>query len=162
MKNKDKNIALQQVFASQDLKADLTCPECGKSRQNDISKFQNLPGKITLKCSCSCGHTFHIQLERRSHTRRPVLLQGTLTHGRQVYPVNITDISRNGLLAKIPELPEIKPGTCVKLCFKLDDASGSDVKKDVMVRNIRKGSIGVEFTAQDHFDKLGPYLLFHF
>jgi len=153
---------VQKVFVTQDNKAKVICPECGKVRQMDVSKFSNYEKEVRLKCTCVCKHSFGILLERRKHIRRAVNLAGTLTVDSTELPVTITDISRRGLKVMLDEPVDLSVNDKVILNFVLDDAGNSHVRKEVIVRKVMDTQIGVEFLSQDHYDKLGPYLLFHF
>jgi hypothetical protein len=42
----------------------------------------------------------------------------------------------------------------------LDDPQASLVRKEVVVRSVSGHLLGVEFVSTDHYDKLGPYLLY--
>jgi hypothetical protein len=79
-------------------------------------------------------------------------------------PLVVVDISRGGLqfkrrtgLAKYP----FQEGDHLTVQFDLDDQDRSSVYREVGVRAIRKdGSVGAEFVSKEHYDRLGPYLLY--
>ncbi|MBU1196372.1 MAG: PilZ domain-containing protein [Proteobacteria bacterium] len=153
---------VQKVFLIGDSKAKFSCPACGKERKMDVSKFSAAQKQVKIKCVCSCKHEFSVVLERRKHVRRKVDLEGLLTFQNDTWPVRIMDISRLGLLISIPEELELATGQKIVVTFKLDDATQSRVEKELIVRSVVGKEIGVQFLSQDHYDKLGPYLLFHF
>jgi len=152
----------QKVFATRSGKANFTCPECGKVKQMDVSRFRNVDKEIKLKCTCICTHTFSVILERRKYIRKAVNLDGSCHHDNEWYPVKVIDISRLGLKIKIEAGLNVSPGEKLVIDFVLDDADGSRVSKEVIIRTVPKTALGVEFLSQDHYDKLGTYLLFHF
>jgi len=76
--------------------------------------------------------------------------------------MTITDLSRSGLRIKLNFPQKLEPGDKLDLEFTLDDKLRSVVKKEVIVRSVKDLSIGLEFVYSEHFDKLGPYLLFNF
>ncbi len=154
---------IQKVFLTEGMKARFSCPKCYKERQMDVSQFSSAQKEVKIKCVCSsCDCEFSVILERRKHIRRQVNFDGTLSHLQDSWPVKIIDISRLGLLIVTQDFLELDPGQKVVLKFRLDDAMQSRVTKDLVVRGSVGKEIRVEFMSQDHYDKLGPYLLFHF
>jgi len=151
-----------KVFAASSGKANFKCPECGGTRLLDVSKFCRLDKKIRLKYKCKCGCTSSLELERRKHVRKPVDLKGELVADGHTYRARVVDISRLGLKIRTEKKLDLEPGTRVVINFVLDDATSSRVSKEVVVRTVKDNDIGAEFLSRDHYDKLGPYLLFHF
>lgn len=153
---------VQKVFATKSGKANFSCPECGKGRQLDVSRFSDVKKEVKLKCTCVCKHVFSIILERRQHIRKSVDFGGNLTFNNKTYPVKIVNISRLGLLIRTRNILEINIDDNLVVRFTLDDVGNSTVTKQVIVKKIHKTDIGVEFSSRDHYDKLGSYLLYHF
>ncbi|NOX34375.1 MAG: PilZ domain-containing protein [Deltaproteobacteria bacterium] len=152
----------QKAFLTKSGKANFSCPECGKTRQMDVSRFTNVEKEVKLKCTCTCRHVFSVVIERRMHIRKKVDLSGALLFGNKRHPVKVVDISRLGLKLRTKGLPDLNPGDRVVIEFTLDDAWNSLVSKEVNIKKINQKDIGVEFSSRDHYDKLGTYLLFHF
>ena len=75
--------------------------------------------------------------------------------------MTVTDISRTGLRIKLNFSQDFAPGDKLKLEFTLDDRQRSLIKKEVVVRSVKGLSVGVEFFHAEHYDQLGPYLLFN-
>ena len=75
--------------------------------------------------------------------------------------MTVTDISRTGLRIKLNFPKDFVPGDKLTLEFTLDDKERSFVNKEVVVRNAKGLSVGAEFFITEHYDKLGPYLLFN-
>lgn len=154
---------VQKVFLIGDTTiARFSCPACGKDRKKDVSAFSGAQKQVKIKCVCSCKHEFSVILERRKHVRRQVDLDGVLTYQNEAWPVKIIDISRLGLLIAAQEELHLKPGQKIVVSFILDDSTQSSVEKEVIIKSVVGNEIGVQFLSQDHYDKLGPYLLFHF
>lgn len=152
----------QKVFITKSGKANITCPECGKIRAMDVSRFANVDKTVSLKVTCTCGHSFSVMLERRLHIRNDVNLCGQTIFKDEKYEFKILDISRRGLKIKTGKAMDIQKGEKLVIDFILDDPGQSSVQKEVIVRKVNGIDIGVEFTSSDHYDKFGPYLLFHF
>jgi hypothetical protein len=75
--------------------------------------------------------------------------------------MTVEDLSRSGLRIKQDFPKEISPGDHLALAFKLDDDQQSIVRKEVVVISVKGSSVGAAFLNSEHYDKLGPYLLFH-
>ncbi len=153
-----------KVFVSKENKANFTCPSCGTVREKDVSKFSEVDQAVKLKCRCVCGEVYSAFLERRRHFRKSLELRGTFTRegGREKGYMVVTDLSRSGMKLKVPAKFSFAPGDKLTVSFLLDDKQFSRIEKQVVVRTTGKGFLGVEFLSTDHYDKLGPYLLFHF
>ncbi len=152
----------QTVFLTKSGTANFFCPECGKSRQMDVVKFRDIKKKVKLKVTCSCKHKFSVILERRQHIRMMVNLKGVILLNGNKFPIDIIDISRLGLRTKTKGLLDLKLLDKVFIEFVLDDSSHSTITKEMIVRTICHPELGLEFVDEDHYDKLGTYLLFHF
>ncbi|MCK5164607.1 MAG: PilZ domain-containing protein [Desulfobacula sp.] len=151
-----------KVFITRSGNANFSCPECGQTRQMDVSKYRNVDKEVKLKYTCTCKHVFSVILERRKHVRKDVNLNGEIILGNKRYPVNVKDISRLGLKIRTKGILDLHLQDKVAVEFILDDAGGSRVSKEVIIRKIDQADLGVEFVSHDHYDKLGTYLLFHF
>ncbi len=152
----------QKVFITKSGNANFYCPECGEVRHMDVSKFKKTNKKVKLKCTCKCKHVFSVTLERRLHVRKEVCLHGNIVSEEKKYPINVMDISRFGLMVRTKGILDYNIDEKIVVEFILDDAQNSKVSKEVIIRTINKEKIGVEFLAQDHYDRFGTYLLFHF
>lgn len=152
----------QKIFITKTGKATITCPECGKVKLMDVSRFAYADKPVSLKVTCTCGHGFSATLERRLHIRKNVGLKGKIIFKDDIYMAEIIDISRMGLKIRSEKIMDIQKGEKIVVDFILDDPGKSKVEKEVIVRKINGTDIGVGFVSQDHYDKFGPYLLFHF
>lgn len=153
---------VQKAFVNKNKMATFSCPECGKVRQMDVSKFTHVDKEIKLKYTCTCKHKSSVILERRQCVRERVSLKGNVVRNLKKIPILVIDISRFGLKIKSTGKLELKVGEKIFVEFVLDDIEKSAIYKGVIVRTISSGEIGVQFESSDHYDKLGPYLLFHF
>ncbi len=152
----------QKIFITRTGKANITCPKCGKVKSVDVSKFSHTDKAVNLKVTCACGHDFSVTLERRLQIRKEANLNGYLMFKDKKYELKILDISRKGLKIRTKRILEIQAGEKLIIYFTLDDPGESRVEKEVIVRKANGTDIGVEFISHDHYDKFGPYLLFHF
>lgn len=152
----------QRVFLTKSGTANIYCPECGEIRKMDVTRFQDIKKEVKLKCTCKCKHVFSVVLERRQHIRKKVSFQGVVLFNQKKYPVDVINISRRGLRIRTMGRLDIKLLDKVNIEFILDDATNSQVRKEMIARTMRENEIGLEFLDQNHYDKLGPYLLFHF
>ena len=152
----------QKIFMTKNMEAVFSCPECGNEKKMDVAKFTHVDKEVKLKVTCKCSHVFPVILERRKHVRREVNLPGNLIKGGEKYLIQVIDISRLGLKICMEEIMNLKLDDKVFIDFILDDAGKSRVSKEVIVKKIDKKYIGVIFLSDDHYDKFGAYLLFHF
>jgi len=152
----------QKVFITRSGNASFSCPECGKIKQLDVSRYNTVDKEVKLRYTCTCKHVFSVILERRKHIRKKVDLPGTLILMNKKYPINVTDISRIGLKIRTKGLLDLHLKDKVVIEFVLDDPGGSKVSKEVIIKKMKQTNIGVEFCSQNHYDKFGAYILFHF
>ena len=154
------------VFIYKDNKAIVICPKCEKSKTIDVSEDIGSKYLVRLQHKCSCGYLYIVLLERRKRHRKIVNLPGTFIYSVSKEQVDkglmtIQDITRAGLCFKLDANTKQKfnIGDKFLLEFHLDDKSGSLIKKEAIIRNIRGPSIGVEFSSVDLYDRaLGLYM----
>jgi transcription elongation factor Elf1 len=150
---------VETVFVS-DNNAVFVCPECSKTRSVDISRYKNLNMSSVIKCTCFCGHSYHIKLAKRKAARRKASIIGMYTHivsnvgdnfceeiGKGV--VTIVDISHSGLLLKFNAKPRFEGGDRIMIEFDLDDSNKTRIKKELIIRNIKDKKVGAEFSSVD-------------
>jgi predicted RNA-binding Zn-ribbon protein involved in translation (DUF1610 family) len=153
---------LQKVFMNTNHMATFSCPECGKTKQMNVSKFRHIEKEIKLNYTCICKHKFSVILERRKSVRHKISLKGHIIKGSKKSAILVVDISRFGLKIKCLETLELNLGEKIFVEFILDDLKLSKIHKGVIVRTISPTEVSAEFESSDHYDSLGPYLLFHF
>jgi len=156
---------LPRTFMTKDDKAAFTCPKCSKVRIMDVSGFKNIDkAVIKVKCKCPCGHVYSVLLERRREIRKVVAFLGnycTLEKGRESKGrITVKDLSRSGLRFKVHLPYQFQSGETVMLEFTLDDREQSLIKRKVIIRSQHGDSVGASFASTEHYDKLGPYLLY--
>ena len=66
------------MLYAQILKATLTCPNCGKSKQQDVSNFFNPETPVRIKSKCCCQYSFSVRLERRRAIKKVELIPGSI------------------------------------------------------------------------------------
>lgn len=152
----------QKIFLTKSGKAVISCPECGKTKLTDTERFSHREKPIRLKVTCKCSHIFSVVLERRKLVRKKVKLSGIFIIGKKKYSIIINNISRHGLEIRSERVLDLNLDDKVVVEFNLDDAHHSRVVKEVAIKKIDKQYINVEFLSQQHYDRLGVYLLFHF
>ena len=157
-----------KIFVSDNSIVTLTCPECHKSTDADISRYKDLDKLVKLKISCSCGKPYAVVLERRRTFRKDVDLPGKYLYRpqggmSQKGLMTVVDISRVGMRMKFRQLPKIQAGAEIEVEFALDDKQCSVIRKQVIVRGINAPFIHGEFCSFDAYESgdkaLGFYLL---
>ncbi|MFH2091537.1 MAG: PilZ domain-containing protein, partial [Pseudomonadota bacterium] len=140
----------------------IACPECGKIKQMDVSRFNDIVKEVKLKCTCTCQHVFQVILERRQHVRKSVDLSGELIFGDKRALVRVLDVSRIGLKIKTTQPLPLTIGSKSTIYFVLDDVGNSKVSKEVTIKSVNGTLVGLAFISHDHYDKFGNYILFQF
>lgn len=153
-----------KVFANADDMATFQCLKCGKSKTADVSRYKKTEKSVLVKCSCPCGHTYTVLLERRKNFRKNVAFPGTYTSktGDQKGEMIVTDLSRSGVRVKLNSETGVQVGDTLIIEFNLDDTNRSFISREVVVRSIHDQLLGTEFLSTDHYDRLGSYLLYSF
>jgi hypothetical protein len=161
---------MKKIFVKSDNRATLVCDGCGKRHRKDVTRFTRLKQEVRLKWTCPCGAVNRAVLERRHFVRFKVNLSGKFSFYSQdgqfsVTPLVVVDISQGGLQFRrrtgLGNYP-FREGDQLAVQFDLDDRNRSSIHREVGVRTIREdGSVGAEFLSKEHYDRLGPYLLYH-
>lgn len=151
---------IQKIFVTREKKANFTCPECGKTKLMDVSRYADIKSSVKLKAKCICGHHYSVLLERRQHIRKPVNFPGFVIQGKKREPVFVLNISQSGMMLKGKFAKQIQSGERLLVRFNLDDEQSSEVEKEVVVRNVMPPLVGVEFVSHTHYGRLGNYLLY--
>jgi hypothetical protein len=158
------DVTKARVFVEHDNIAVITCPQCRKTKDINVSRFK---GKINVRIKCSCGNTSRIQLEYRRHFRKETDLQGFY----QVVPQNekpgdsglmtVVNLSRNGVRLKLNKpVHSFDVGDFINIRFNLDDRDGTFVDRDIVVQNINLPYVGGEFRRPSDTDSLIGFYLF--
>ena len=139
-------MVMETVYLDQTGAGAVTCPGCGRKKNLDVSRFLNVSRAVRAKCTC--GHSFHICLEKRQQYRKTVSLHGSyLRQGppKEVGELLIQDISRSGVGFRTNFKNTLKPEDTLKLTFTLDDADGTVITKNAVVKWVADRKIGAEF-----------------
>ena len=153
------------AFISNTNTATFHCPECGKAKTADVSQYVASDKKITVNCTCVCGHKFRCRLEKRRQYRKTANLPGKFTLLGKNGPedtglMKIVDISMTGLKFKTNVPRKFTPGTELRVEFSLDDRNRTPVEKRVIIRNVNGLHVGAAFHPNEADDPaLGFYLM---
>lgn len=140
------------------------CPECQKTKVLQLSQYKFTKPRTTVTCRCSCGHSCKVILEKRYNLFGDTHLLGTFLTSekkRNSGKMTIKKLNSKGLMLKTNIEQNILPGLKMFLEFVLDDAKQSIVKKEVVVKASKGKYLSAEFTSDEHYDNLGPYLFFN-
>lgn len=155
----------QKVYITSKNTATFICPECQRSTTVDVSKYANIDKKVKVNVKCACEAAFTVELEKRRKYRKATNLPGQYTYHPEGGPhyngsMRIVDISSTGLKVELNVERSMNVGNMMDVEFHLDDKKRTLIKKKVIIRNVKKSSVGVSFREQDMDDSaLGFYLL---
>lgn len=155
----------QAVFISSNNTVTIQCPSCGKVKTADASQYARVEQRVTINCSCSCGHQFRCRLEKRKQYRKDINLPGKFTLLSETEPadtglLNVVDISATGLKIELNAPREFPIGAKLLIEFSLDDRKRTPMKKRVRVSNVRGSFVGTSFLPNEMDDPaLGFFLM---
>ena len=148
---------VSKTYVRPDNTAVLSCPDCGRQKVIPVDSFRGYKHKLKIKCSCN--KKFAVCLEFRKRVRKKTYLRGIYTnHSQNNSSGNlvIRDISVAGLQFTSLDAQNFKEGDELTVEFALDDEHRTEINKEVIVRDVRKNSIGCEFERSDEFAFDGP------
>ena len=155
----------KKAYITDDLTATFECDKCGHARIEDVSRYVNVGRAMRVRCTCRCGHSFSVTLEKRKLVRKACEFMGRYTR-RDDYGevtrerVRVINISRGGLRLDLMGEKSLDVGDRLEVEFRLDDEQRSEIRKTVVVRNISESTIGTEFADSEELDKvLSMYLM---
>jgi hypothetical protein len=139
------------------------CPKCGTTRTADISDKKHLGDSIKTRCTCKkCEHTFIVDvvLERRKYYRKETDIAGEYYTADNTIKglMKVHNVSLSGMRFKVNESKEIKEGQKINVVFTLDDSHRSEIKKEIIIKNVNGLFINAEFVYVDQYDRLASYL----
>jgi len=140
------------------------CPKCNREKSMQLSEYRIKKPITKVKCRCRCGHTYMVFLEKKTDAIQNLQLLGTFISSGRIKcsgKMIIKRINSKGLMLKTNIEQRILPGLRLLLEFVLDDAKQSIVKKEVVVKAKKGKYLSAEFTSEEHYDNLGPYLFFN-
>jgi len=156
----------EKIYVNDDNKATFVCPKCKNTSVKDLTRYLRQKKPARLKARCGCGHSYEVFLEKRKKFRKQADLQGSYKFSainsdtqKHIGSMTVKDISYSGLRIKLQVMPRFKVGDTLIVEFRLDDANRSQIKKKVVVKNMKGLSAGLAFSSpQNHDSVLGFYL----
>jgi len=139
------------------------CPKCGTTRTVDMLDKKHLGESIKTRCTCKkCDHTFVVDviLERRKYYRKETNLAGEFSapDDKSKGLIKIHNVSLSGVRFKVNEPKAFQEGQKINIIFTLDDSHRSEIKKEIIIKNVDGLFINAEFVTVDQYDKLASYL----
>lgn len=137
---------LPKTYVRPNNRAVLICPYCGQWQSILAEPFRGYKHK--LKVRCFCKETFKVFLEFRKKVRKKTFLRGSYNDHSQKgsrCDIVILDISLIGLTFSSLDSPTFKIDDELGVEFSLDFGKGTDIKRDVIVKNIHQKRVGCEF-----------------
>ena len=141
----------------QDNTAVFHCPHCGRQKAITVDKLRG--HKHKLKVECGCKETFIVNLEFRKKVRKKTYLRGTyINHSQKGSSgdLNIKNISVVGLEFTSLNVQGFKVDDELAVEFNLDNKHKSKISKNVIVREVRRRSVGCEFEISGELAFVGP------
>jgi hypothetical protein len=136
----------------------ITCPHCNRQRVVNVESFKQHKFRFSVKCACK--KIFTAQIEFRQRVRKITRLMGTYTNlTRKNISGNMTvrNLSVSGLeLHTYDNIQNFSVGDEILVEFNLDDEHQTEISREVIVREIRKDSIGCEFSEHGSIALDGP------
>lgn len=146
-----------KTYVRPDNTAVITCPHCGLQKSVPVESFKG--SKSTVKIKCGCKNVFTVNLEFRKRIRKRTSLKGSYTNHSQRNKrgsITIRNISVDGLEFSSMDVQTFKVDDELTVEFTLDDDQRSEITKEVIVRDVRKTSVGCEFERSGEFAFDGP------
>lgn len=146
-----------KTYVRPDNTAVITCPHCGRQKEIPVESYKGK--KIQLKIKCGCKNTFSINLEFRKRIRKRANLRGTyVNHSQRGSRGNLVvkNISVSGLEFSTVDAQRFEVDDELTVEFTLDDEQRSLISKEVIVRDVRKNSVGCEFERSGEYAFDGP------
>jgi hypothetical protein len=144
--------------------ARFACPECNREKTMQLSQYNIKKYTTKVKCKCKCGYTYLVILEKKIGLIPDTQLLGIFISNSGIKcsgKMIIKRLNSKGILIRTNIEQRILPGLKLFLEFVLDDAKQSIVKKEVVVKAKKGKYLSAEFTSEEHYDNLGPYLFFN-
>lgn len=156
---------IEKVFITSNNMATFVCPQCGNVTTTDVSRYATIDRKVTVKCSCNCGHRFAVSLEKRRQYRKRSDLPGVYyyrANGGEMDKgiMRVLDISTTGLKLRLNVERSFDIGEILRVEFHLNDKQRTFIEKHVVVRNVKSNLVGTAFAPGEGDDpRLGFYLM---
>jgi hypothetical protein len=134
------------TYVRPDRTAVITCPHCSRQKTINVDSFKT--HKHLLKIKCACDRVFAVHLEHRKRIRKKTYLRGNYINHSQDEKrgsIVVINVSVGGLEFTSLDHYTFKVDDELTLKFKLDDDFQSEIRKEAVVKEIRRNSIGCEF-----------------
>ncbi|MDX2433958.1 MAG: PilZ domain-containing protein [Desulfobacterales bacterium] len=144
-------------YVRPDNTAVITCPHCDRQKSVPVESFKGTKSRIKVKCGCK--NIFIANIEFRKRVRKRVNLRGTYTiHSEKTIRGNIIvkNLSVDGLEFSSMDNHTFKVDDELTVEFRLDDEQQSEITKDVIVKDVRKYSVGCAFDRSGDLAFNGP------
>jgi len=141
----------------------LTCTNCGFQKEAQAESFKDY--KHAVKIKCRCQKTFMVFLEYRNRVRKKTNLRGTYINHSQKDSSGfliIRDISVTGLSFTSLDIKNFKVDDELRVEFALDDEHRTIFRKDLIIKDVRKNSVGCEYDGSEDVvfqNALGYYVM---
>ena len=149
-----------KLYVDDDKNINFICNKCGYSKLIDLSKFKKITTETKIKCKCS--KIVKCLIEFRKKYRKKVRLNGSCRDLKtgSVLPIEISDISMNGIRFACLMKPNFKLGDIVETTFRLDDSKKTEIRLKGEVKWGRNFNVGLKFLELRGYQKdLGFYLM---
>ncbi len=153
---------IKKLFVGPDGKVNYTCPQCGRTKAFDVSKYFNIDKEIRLKSKCSCGYQDRILVERRESFRKNTRMSGVYLHEKKTdvkeiaatgmfrkRSIDVINLSSTGLRFRIMDRHYLKVGDIGIAEFVLNDKHRSLISQKVEIKNVNGNEIGARFCLID-------------
>lgn len=135
----------------------ITCPHCNRQKEVNVESFKQ--HKFEFKIKCACQNVFIAQVEFRQRVRKNTHLRGTytnLTQKDKSGEMTVKNLSVSGLEFATFDTQNFNVGDEVLVEFKLDDDHLTEIRREVIVSQVRRSSIGCEFSGAGNIALDGP------
>ena len=150
---------MKTVYVDDTNQASIICPECGFSKNINITNFKSTQKRA--KAKCGCGESFRFTFEFRKNYRKNVRLAGEyiVKVTGEKGDVIIRDLSLTGIRFESLKPHEISTNDILEVKFKLDNSKKSEIRKLVKVIWVRDRIVAAHYSETKLFEKdLGFYL----
>ena len=150
---------MKTVYVDDTNQASIICPECGFSKNINITNFKSTQKRA--KAKCGCGESFRFTFEFRKNYRKNVRLAGEyiVKVTGEKGDVIIRDLSLTGIRFESLKTHEISTNDILEIKFKLDNSVRSEIRKFAKVIWVRDRIVAAHYSETKLFEKdLGFYL----
>ncbi len=146
-----------KIYVRPDDTAVISCPHCRRQKTVPVDSYKGKKSQIKIKCGCK--NIFVVDLEFRKKNRKETNLHGKYTNHSQKNSrgdIVVKNLSMGGLEFSTMDIDKFEVGDEVTVSFKLDDENRTTINKELIVRDIRKNTIGCEFEKSTQYAPDGP------